>query len=441
MDERGEPEAQTANEPAPPSPGRRPLRRRVHDKVIAGVAGGLADHFGIRAFGLRVVFGFSAFVVGFLLFRPFTGLPYGFSYYDPRLSSFRDLVKTGAGLSVVAYFALWVFVPAEDTGVSAVRSFGRRLPRFSGARTWFAMLALVGGASVLGYQLGLWSPDVIWPFLLIGVGVLLFRRDAERANDGSKAVAGRPAGVAGTPGPPPTSTTWPAVPAPSVPSQITVAPPRPPRERSPLGWLVLGIALLVVGGAAILQNLGGLHLRLVRFPALALVVLGAGMLIGTVAGRARWLILPALMLALLVLAFSVIHVPLEGGVWGGLYEYPRSPADVKSAYRAIQGDVTVDLSGLKCLQTEVTLSESSAFGGVTLVVPFDAHVIATGSVGFGRIGFETFGADGLEQHLHRTLEPRFGDGPTIVADLQSGIGNVYVYREGLSKRQRDKACT
>ncbi|MEV5000181.1 PspC domain-containing protein [Nocardioides sp. LML1-1-1.1] len=63
--------------PAPQSSGRRRLTRRSHDKVVAGVCGGLADHFGVDANLVRlllvaaVVFGFGAgivlYIAGWLL--------------------------------------------------------------------------------------------------------------------------------------------------------------------------------------------------------------------------------------------------------------------------------------------------------------------------------------------------------------------------------------
>jgi hypothetical protein len=91
--------------------------------------------------------------------------------------------------------------------------------------------------------------------LLIGGGVLLYRYDAGR----------------GVPRRPPVRTERHA--SRGAAPHVRRAAARssrvsPPRERSPLGWLGLGIALLVVGIAAILQNLGALEIRLVRYPAL-----------------------------------------------------------------------------------------------------------------------------------------------------------------------------
>ena len=74
---------------------------------------------------------------------------------------------------------------------------------------------------------------------------------------------------------------------------------RRPRERSPLGWITFGVALLIVSVAAIWTSLAddtlatarqaaGLE-RISTIPAIGLLVLAAGLLVGSVFGRARWL--------------------------------------------------------------------------------------------------------------------------------------------------------
>jgi hypothetical protein len=277
--------------------------------------------------------------------------------------------------------------------------------------------------------------DVIWAFLLIGLGVLLFRRDAARSNGGA---GPEPSTSASTGGPATARVALEVEPPPVA--------PRVPRERSPLGWIVLGVAMLVAGGAIVAQNLGAVDLRLVRFPALALLVLGAGLVVGGFVGRARWLLLPSIGLVPLVLAFSVVTVPLEGG-FGDLSVRPTDPAHVlggygetSDGYRVAVGNVHVDLSAFRCGIETVHVNASSGFGTVSLYVPFDAHVVATGSAGYGQIYLEPHVRRGMEVELARNLEPKFGDGVTIVADLAAGIGDVNVWREYLSRRQREKAC-
>lgn len=420
-----------APSPAPPSPGRRPFRRLSRNKVLGGVCGGLADHFGVSVLGLRVVFGFGSLVVAFLVLRPWLAPGNGYASYNPNLSSLRALIKLGSTLAVLVYFAIWVFVPSDDAPVSAVGRVRRRMPRVPNLRPWIAMLALVLGASLLGSYLDLWSVDVTWGFLLVGVGVLLFRRDAER----TKALGENPAGLV-EPAPPPSTSSVP--PGSSITPTVTEpAEPRAPRERSPLGWLVLGIALLVVGVMAILQNLGALDLRLVRYPAMVFVILGTGMMVGAFAGRARWLVLPAILLVPAVLVLSVIHVPLEGG-FGKIAVYARSSGEVAGSYRRVAGDVFVDLTRLQCTDADLSLSESTGFGNVTLYVPFDAHVVATGSIGIGETPLSN--RTSIDRSFRQTIEPRFGDGPTITADLQAGLGSVSLYREYVTRKQAERRC-
>ena len=49
--------------PEPAAPARRPLRRSASDKVIAGVAGGLAENFGVSSLAVRTLFGLAFVVV------------------------------------------------------------------------------------------------------------------------------------------------------------------------------------------------------------------------------------------------------------------------------------------------------------------------------------------------------------------------------------------
>lgn len=395
---------------AEPTPRRR-LRRRVHDRVVAGVCGGLADHFGVSMLVPRVAFAAAAIVVALLFLRAWLGFGPSAIYYDPRLDGLRTLTVTASAIAVLVYLALWVFVPAENQGTSAAGRLRHRLPPASGLRAWLGMLSLVGGGSVFGAQLGLWSVDVVWAFLLIGIGVLLFRRDAERrALDGGRSAVQPEAGVPA----------W----EPSTPEL--------PRERSPLGWLVLGVALLVVSGTAILQNLGAFELRLVRYPALALTVLGAGMVVGAWAGRARWLMLPALLLVPVVLLASLVRVPLVGGV-GDRRVDPGS--DILPEYRTVLGSIYLDLDALRLTDMDRTIRASAAFGTINVVVPFDAHVRATGRAGLGTVQVGPHPLEtGAEVELDTTWEPRFGDGATITLDLATGIGDIWVYRRDPTRR-------
>ena len=90
--------------PEPAAPARRPLRRSASDKVIAGVAGGLAENFGVSSLAVRSLFGLAFVVIAWQ-------------------------VWTLLGIAIVAYVLLWIFVPREDIGVSPAGRLTRRFPR------------------------------------------------------------------------------------------------------------------------------------------------------------------------------------------------------------------------------------------------------------------------------------------------------------------------
>src|SRR5204862_4278873 len=112
-----------------------------------------------------------------------------------------------------------------------------------------------------------------------------------------------------------------------------------------LGWLVVGIVLLSLGGAAALNEWKIIHLELVQFLALALVILGGGVLVGAWRGRARWLILPGILLIPFVLGASLIDVPIKGG-FGSRYVNPLSIGDISGPYELTAGDLVIDLTSL-----------------------------------------------------------------------------------------------
>jgi len=377
----------------------RPLRRRAGNRLIAGVAGGVADHVGTPPLGFRLVFVVFAFL---------------------------------GGIGIVVYLLLWWLIPREDLPDSAAE---RLLRRFPSAPSWVGIALLGLGVVLLAGKLGLWDTNLLWAALLIGLGVVLFRRETQRATpDGGSFPPSQDEARTAVPLEQPA---W-AQPLPPLPPRVTRpnATPRLPREASPLGWLVFGVALLAVGGVAILQNLDAVHLSAVRFPALALLVLGVGLLVGAFVGRARWLILPGLLLVPIVLAASLIDVPLEGGVHE-IHAFPQTPQAIAGSYRVAAGSIYLDLTSLKGTAAAPVIAASTGFGEIDVVVPFDAHVVAAGKAGVGMVMVGPFSTDrGVDRSLHRAWQPRYGDGATITLDLQTGVGDIWVYRRDPTRKER-----
>ena len=134
----------TTLEPMEPTNDPRTLVRRTDRRLIAGVAGGLGDHFGVRAGWFRL---------GFVL------------------------AALAGGMGVVAYLLLWFLIPRADLPRSAAQQTADRFPD---APAWAGIVLIGIGVVSLTSQLGIHLGSVAWALLLIGGGLLLYRRGGGR---------------------------------------------------------------------------------------------------------------------------------------------------------------------------------------------------------------------------------------------------------------------
>ncbi|HEY8093248.1 MAG TPA: PspC domain-containing protein, partial [Acidimicrobiales bacterium] len=273
-----EPEPKTLPPPAEP-----PVNHRVwrsQERIVAGVAGGLAEALGVAPVWVRL---------GFVLLSVF------------------------AGLGVVVYVAAWLLLPAGPTA-SAPR-VGRRVIGLLLVPFWLVTTHGEGGWGYIGGTAGV-------VLVLVGVGLAVW-----------------------TPRSSPRAGTQPAVPAPPPPAETAAASraPRPPRPPSPLGRVALGVGLLVaaVGTVATQGSSTGIKVAF----GLATVVCGLGLLVGTLYGRARWLVVPAALFA----GVSVVGAATENlgvhlswsqqdTIWGPNFDgQPAPPARIDTG----RGDIFV----------------------------------------------------------------------------------------------------
>src|SRR5207244_625153 len=99
------------------------------------------------------------------------------------------------------------------------------------------------------------------------------------------------------------------------------------------------------GVAAVLHNARAFSLTLTQYAALALTVLALGLLVGTLWGRARWLVLLAVPLVPLILLSSLVTVPFAGG-FGERFAQPQHLTGSSVTYRRVAGVVHIDLTRL-----------------------------------------------------------------------------------------------
>jgi len=390
------PEPQSAAPELPDGavPAPRRLVRDPDDKVVAGVCAGLGRYTDTDPVLWRVT-------VGVLT------------------------VFGGAGL--VLYLLAWVLIPR--TGSPA--SFAERTLR-GPDRT-----AAVIGAGLLGLVtiavLDLIDTGLVVLAVVVGVVLLATRERRAGVVPGPSSLAWGPAAPASAYGVPPSAYGVPpsAYGVPPVVPAWEPTPPAPPRERSVLGPVTLSVATLVAGVLLLLRELGVDGITGPRVLAAALLVIGAGLVVGTWIGRARWLFAIGLLLALLLVPAAA----LDGNLAGGAGERTWVPvaADDGASYELGAGEATLDLRRVEPGSVGV-LTARVGLGRLLVLVPDDLRVRVVPEIGLGELvrddgngrtvsSAEPFDDRGMAEVL---LGP--ADGRELVLGAEVGLGELEVRR-------------
>jgi phage shock protein PspC (stress-responsive transcriptional regulator) len=395
----------------------RRLRRRTTDRVIGGVAGGMADYLNVDPLLLRVGF------VGLMIFG-------------------------GAGL--VLYVIAWLLIPVAGRDEPIIQEWFEWLSARLGNRTALVavLLLVLGGIWYLGQAqpclvslddpytgeciggdfgwLSSYEPVSLRNAALIAIGVMVvgFAVLRWRGGSGGKARNAHDTATASLPmdasaGAPPATEPWAATSA----TSTQVAPGSAIRApRSPLGWYTLAAALMAIGLLAMIGNAPGLRVGLGQYFGAALAVLGLGLVVGAWWGRARSLILLGLVVLPVGLTASFITVPLDGGIGEQMF-HPRTVGELRSDYRLASGEIYLDLTDLRSVEP-ITLAASVGVGRLVVLLPPDAGLTLDARVSGGRLSL--FGGRQVGTTLGDRVEHPAGTGPPLVLTLEVGIGEVLV---------------
>jgi phage shock protein PspC (stress-responsive transcriptional regulator) len=280
------------------------------------------------------------------------------------------------GVSLLLYPAAWILVPEEATGTPA---------RPAEDRTRALTLLAVAVALLL------LSPLLLPPLLIAGAVIVPLAALVLGGLGVWWLVSGQGAGGSA--------------------SEVIL--------HSALGIAVLaGLGLLAVAGGWVAATAGA--------AVSAGLVIGAGVALtaAAFAGRARWVVLPALALALPVAFVSAAGIDLRGG-FGERGHRPLSTAELRDRYQLGAGKLVIDLRGAQLPPGDTPLSVRLGMGEAVVLVSEDVCVAGRSQIGLGasRV-FDRVDA-GADVDQRERPRPPAGT-PRLVVDSRVGLGALQV---------------
>lgn len=396
-------EEQTTTTEAPPLENHSSeLTRSSTDRVLGGVATGIARRTGLPVWFVRALF----------------------------------IVFTFAGgLGFAVYAAAWFLIRADNEQDTIAERF---FARSTGSGTWIGIALIFVAALILLDNVTFLSGGVIWAVGLLVVGVLLYSGDLPRLVKGTDHKEGVQQMTT------PTSTVDASVDeaaedfgggdgaaTPPPPSPTPTPPILPPSrhrspESSPLGRLTFGVMLIALAGLAVLDNTTSLVSPEPRhYVALGVTVLGIGLLVGTIAGRARWLILVGI-LALPVL-FSSPALEYDFAEWdtNTVFVAPTEMDQLPPTYTQGLGELVIDLTGLDWSGQDISLDASLQIGQLRIIIPENITLTGTAEGSIGLVEFDGNESSGLNPDLGLSAQ---GSAGTLELTASIGIGHLEIDR-------------
>jgi phage shock protein PspC (stress-responsive transcriptional regulator) len=368
------------------------LRRTRDDRRVAGVAGGLARHLDIDPIIVRVA----------LVVLVFFG---------------------GSGL--LLYGAIWLLVPEEG---SPAQPLGLDDRNRNIALIGTGVLAAI--AAVGDFAGAFWFP---WPVVIIALLVVWFLNRKEKRDQQPSSYAtpvsgyGAPAAAAEQPSW--QTRTMPVTEDPAQPYQAPFQPyqpyvrPRNPRKKGPiLFWFTLALIATGVGTLGII-DVSGTVVPHAAYPALAMSLTGAMLLLGAFWGRAGGLIL----IGLITAAATLGATATDNYDARTLTYTPTSSAEVRDSYEMDAGELTLDLSQVRDVEgldgRELTID--GGIGEIEVIVPDGMDVTASATTGVGDVSVFGEHDDGFDVTRENSLNGG-SDVPQMNITIDHGVGQVTV---------------
>lgn len=380
--------------PVPPAAAATPPRRLYRDPFgpVGGVASGLAAYFEI----------------------------------DPVIVRLLWIVALLTGIGFPAYLVSWMVIPKAKVWPPA--GYAQPAPRETRSAAIVSGLIIVGLAALIGQGVD-GMGELLLPAALIGFGVYLLNQRSSAAGEAATADA-----AAGSPWPEATTG------APHAPSASAAA--GPPSLVTPT---VLSLLAIAAGVCWALAAAGLVQPTAVGLAAGGLVLVGLGLLASLWLGPAPGLTFLGLGLTGVLVVASAVEpwlqkarefqtstlAPLKldqfKATMGDREFAPASLAELQPVYGLGMGELTVDLSQLDFTDTTRDVEVQLGMGKLTVIVPDDVKVEASGLAGLGKVSVLDVESEGMSASAEAT-DPALNAG-TLRVKFSVGLGEGMVRRE------------
>lgn len=205
--------------------------------------------------------------------------------------------------------------------------------------------------------------------------------------------------------------------------------PSPPveRRRYPVGPLVLGLLLVAVGVAWLVETLDVVEVPWGALLPIALIVVGVALILAAQTGGHGGLVAAGVVLTVLTVITAAIDFPLRGGV-GERLERPTSVGELEESYDLAIGQLTLDLTTLGPISAALDVEANLGMGELVIEVPQDlvVRVRAEASVGDVQLFDEEESGVGPEvEHVDEAFGTASG---RVSIDASVGLGSITVER-------------
>jgi phage shock protein PspC (stress-responsive transcriptional regulator) len=197
----------------------------------------------------------------------------------------------------------------------------------------------------------------------------------------------------------------------------------------------LGIGILVLCGLIAIAGAWAAAAGGETVVAIVVIAAGVAILVGAFVRPVRWLVLPAVALAVSAGAVSAAGIDLDGGIGERDYR-PASVADMRDTYQLGMGELVVDLRQTDLPAGDVPVKIDLGIGEARLIVPDDVCVATDAEVGIGEARTFDRHNDGVDVDVD-DLPDASSDTTRLLVKADVGVGSLRIGRS-FSDRNFDR---